>query len=76
MSDAEVCPGAGGMLAANRINGGGADADRIAPDRLAELADEYLAVSAIRSRVARILFPDVVDALGRMPQLSNDDMSR
>ena len=74
MSDAEVCPGAGGMLAANRINGDDADADRIAPDRLAELADEYLAVSAIRSRVARILFPDVVDALGRMPQLSNDDM--
>ena len=29
----------------------------------------------IRARVARILFPDVVDALGRMPQLSKDDMS-
>ena len=74
MSDAEVCLGAGGTLAADRINGGDADADRIAPDRLGELADEYLAVSAIRTRVARILFPDVVDALARMPQLSNDDM--
>ena len=74
MVDAVVCPGAG---AAELIAGNGADpaGERIAPDRLAELADEYLAVSATRARIARILFPDVVDALGRMPQLSNDEMS-
>ena len=74
MMDAEVCPGAG---APEAIAGNGADpaGERIAPDRLAELADEYLAVSATRARIARILFPDVVDALGRMPQLSNDEMS-
>ena len=74
MTDAAVNPGAG---AAAPFGGNGAEpVDAcIPPDRLEELAEEYLAVSGIRARVARILFPDVVDALGRIPQLTNDEMT-
>ena len=74
MADAEVCPGAG---AAGAFGGNGTQpaAASIHPDRLEEFAEEYLAVSGIRARVARILFPDVVDALGRIPQLTNDEMA-
>ena len=76
MADASVHPGpgAGRAIAASSGNGGGPAAEHLAADRLEDLAEEYLAVSEIRNRVARILFPDVVDALGRVPQLSNDDM--
>ena len=68
-------PGADDSFAANRANGGDSGGEPLAGDRLEALAEEYLAVSEIRARVARILFPDVVDALGRMPQLSKDEMS-
>ena len=68
-------PGADDSFAANRANGGDSGGEPLAGDRLDALAEEYLAVSEIRARVARILFPDVVDALGRMPQLSKDEMS-
>ncbi len=76
MADASIYLGLGAdeAFAGNRANGDGSGAEHLAADRLEELAEEYLAVSAIRSRVARILFPDVIDALGRVPQLSNDDM--
>ena len=76
MADASVHPGPGPdrVIAANPGNGGDSATGRLAADRLEELAEEYLAVSEIRSRVAKILFPDVVDALGRVPQLSSDDM--
>ena len=76
MGDARVHPGSGAaaVFAANLANGGGSGAEHLAADRLEELAEEYLVVSEIRTRVARMLFPDVIDALGRMPQLSNDDM--
>jgi len=74
MADSEIVPGPGadGVFAGN---GAGTAAFVPLPrDRLGELAAEYLAVSGIRARVGRILFPDVVDALGRMPQLTNEDM--
>ena len=76
MADATIHPGPGAdhLFAANPDNGDEPASDPLAADRLEELAEEYLAVSAIRSRVARILFPDVVDALGRVPQLSNEEM--
>ena len=76
MADASVHPGPSPdrVIAANPGNGGDSAAGRLAADRLEELAEEYLAVSEIRNRVAKILFPDVVDALGRVPQLSSDDM--
>ena len=74
MTDSEIVPGAGaaGVFAGN--GAGTAAAVPILTERLEELAAEYLAVSGIRARVERILFPDVVDALGRMPQLTNEDM--
>ena len=74
MMDAAVCPGAG---AAGAFGGNGVEpaSEHIPSDRLEEFAEEYLAVSGIRARVARILFPDVVDALGRVPQLTNDEMA-
>ena len=77
MADAGVHPGSGPdhVPAANgdgRVDG--PTTEYLAVDRLEALAEEYLAVSEIRNRVARILFPDVVDALGRVPQLSNEDM--
>jgi len=77
MADARIHPGpgAGDAFAGNRANGGGSGAEPLAGERLEELAEEYLAVSEIRARVTRIVFPDVVDALGRMPQLSKDEMS-
>ena len=77
MADARIHPGRGAddAFAGNLANGGGPGAEPLAGERLEELAEEYLAVSEIRARVARILFPDVVDALGRMPQLSKDEMS-
>ena len=77
MADARVHPGPGadGAVALNLANGGDSGADYLAAERLEELAEEYLAVSEIRARVTRILFPDVVDSLGRMPQLSKDEMS-
>ena len=74
MADSVVVPGTGaaGVLAGN---GAGPAADVPIPtERMDELAAEYLSVSGIRARVERILFPDVVDALGRMPQLTNEDM--
>ena len=76
MVDASIHPGPGSddLFAADRANGGDPGAEHLGADRLEALAEEYLAVSAIRNRVTRILFPDVVDALGRVPQLSNDDM--
>ena len=76
MADASVHPGLGAdrVFAAHPGNGDDSVAGSLADDRLEGLAEEYLAVSEIRNRVARILFPDVVDALGRVPQLSNDDM--
>ena len=78
MADAGVHPGSGSerVSAANGDGGGdsGPAAEYLAVDRLEALAEEYLAVSEIRNRVVRILFPDVVDALGRVPQLSNEDM--
>jgi len=79
MADARIHPGRGAddAFAVNHANGGGGDsgAEPLSGERLEELAEEYLAMSEIRARVARILFPDVVDALGRMPQLSKDEMS-
>ena len=77
MADARIHPGRGAdnAFAANLANGGDSGAEPLAGERLEELAEEYLAVSEIRARVARILFPDVADALGRMPQLSKDEMS-
>ena len=79
MADARIHPGrsADDAFAVNHANGGGGDsgAEPLSGERLEELAEEYLAMSEIRARVARILFPDVVDALGRMPQLSKDEMS-
>ena len=76
MSDASVHPGSSAdrVIAANPGNGGDSAAEYLAADRLEELAEEYLAVSEIRNRVAKILFPEVVDALGRVPQLSGEDM--
>ena len=76
MADARVHPGPGAdrAFAASPENGDDSAAEFLAADRLEELAEEYLAVSEIRNRVARILFLDVVDALGRVPQLSTDDM--
>ena len=76
MADARIVPGSGanGAFSANLVNGGDSGEEHLCADRLDELAEEYLAVSEIRARVARILFPDVVDALGRMPQLSNEEM--
>ena len=74
MADSAVVPGTGaaGVLAGN--GAGPAAAVPIPTERMDELAAEYLSVSGIRARVERILFPDVVDALGRMPQLTNEDM--
>ena len=75
MADSEVVPGAGadGIFAGN---GGRACSRRThIPGAPGGARREYLAVSGIRVRAERILFPDVVDALGRMPQLTNEDMS-
>ena len=74
MADAEVCPGTD-PTGAIGPNGNGSAEVRITAERLEELAEEYVSVSGIRARATRILFPDVVDALGRMPQLTNDEMS-
>ena len=71
LAGAEIHPGATG----NGGNGAAPTAVPIKSARLKELAEEYLAVSGIRARIARVLFPDVVDALGRVPQLTHDDMS-
>ena len=74
MTDALVVPGEG-AAGAFCGNGSESSSEAITSERLAELAGEYVAVSGIRARVTRLLFPEVVDALGRMPQLTNDDMS-
>ena len=76
MSDARIFPGSGsnGAFAGSAANGSDSSEAHISTDRVGALAEEYLAVSEIRTRVARILFPDVVDALGRMPQLSKKEM--
>ena len=76
MSDARIFVGSGanGASVTSAANGGDSGEAHLSADRVGELAEEYLAMSEIRTRVARILFPDVVDALGRMPQLSNEEM--
>ena len=74
MANAEIVSGRDGNGAASG-NGAAPAAVPVSLDRMEELAEEYLAVSGIRARVARVLFPEVVDALGRMPQLTNDEMS-
>ena len=77
LAEAEVCPGAGAdeLFARDLINGGHSGRERIAPERLETLAGQYLSMSAIRARLGRTLFPDAVDALGRLPQLSQEEMS-
>ena len=77
MADAEICPGIGAdeLFAETLVNSGDSGEERIAADRLEGFADEYLAMSVIRARATRTLFPDVVDALGRLPQLATDAMN-
>ena len=77
MADAEICPGPGAdeRFADALVNGGDSEGERIAADRLEAFADAYLAMSGIRARTTRTLFPDVVDALGRLPQLPPDAMN-
>ena len=76
LAEAEVCPGVGAdeRFAEHLVNGGDSGQERIAPDRLRSLADRYLSMSAIRARLGRTLFPDAVDALGRRPPLSHEEM--
>ena len=75
--EAEVCLGVGAdeLLAEHVVNGGDSGQERIAPDRLEALAGQYLSMSTIRTRLGRTLFPDAVDALGRQPLLSQEEMS-
>ncbi len=44
----------------------------VTAEALAEYAEDYLARDAIRSRLITRIFPDVVDEIGRMPQLDPD----
>ena len=77
MTGARVCPGEGAdeRFAGLIESGDDSTPSRIASETLGRFAERYLAVSAIRARFARTLFPDVVDALGRMPALSSEEMS-
>ncbi len=72
LADAEVHPGKGADGAFGKGNGAGKPAGAVAPERLAETAGDYLKVSAIRTRVGRLLFPEVVEALGRLPRLAHE----
>ena len=74
LDGAQINSGANGSLV-TAGNGAAPANGAIDSARLEELAGEYLAVSGIRARIARILFPDVVDALGRVPQLTHDEMT-
>lgn len=44
----------------------------VTAEALAKHADDYLARDAIRSRLTTRIFPDVVDEIGRMPELDPD----
>ena len=44
----------------------------VTSEALAKHADDYLARDAIRSRLTTRIFPDVVDEIGRMPELDPD----
>ena len=74
LGDAEIDAGANGSVA-SAGNGAVPAARSIEAARLEEFAEEYLAVSGIRARISRMLFPDVVDALGRVPQLTHEEMA-
>lgn len=55
-----------------RMQPGSSPDEPVEGDALRSLADDYLTSAAIRARLARRLFPDVVHALGRMPFLDVD----
>ena len=71
LAGAEIHPGTNGVSG----NGAVPTPVPIEDERVKELSEEYLTVSGVRARIARTLFPDVVDALGRVPQLTHDEMS-
>lgn len=80
LTEAEIRPGTetgDGGSSVEQPTDGGAPGGRecLARDRLEALAGQYLSLSAIRARIGRTLFPEAVDALGRLPQLSQEEMN-